>query len=389
MKKVLIISPIVNYGGREVEVNIITKSLIPHFFVSIISTNNATRQSEALKGLDSIPFATINQLVIKQNILLRFFAYLSYYKNGRNNPVFYYLYNNLTKRIINLRRYQINALERSLIGFDLVCLVVDFDTPLLIETIRLCKRMAIPCVIRNTRTVFEIPKSYLEEIELSTLFIHHSEDNAKRMLSQVYHKYVIVDQCALNEKSLLACKIKTGRDLRYGFLGRFTEGKQILPLINYFKNQEKIFYIAGEGMYKDRILDIVKQNNNLKYLGYLNYGEIADFFRKIDVLVISSTEESGPLVGVEAMAAGKIIISTKVGAMTERLEKLETTFWLKKDLSNLNQIISDIESLPRRKIDYLRMKNRTTYKRLYSINIIQERYLAIAKKESKSIEFEK
>lgn len=43
------------------------------------------------------------------------------------------------------------------------------------------------------------------------------------------------------------------------------------------------------------------------------------FYRSADVVVIASRAEGGPIIGVEAMAAARPIVSTRVGAMEERL----------------------------------------------------------------------
>lgn len=51
-------------------------------------------------------------------------------------------------------------------------------------------------------------------------------------------------------------------------------------------------------------------------------GHVADpvsFYSSVDVFIIASDEEGGPITGVEAMAAGLPIVSTTVGAMPERL----------------------------------------------------------------------
>lgn len=377
MKKVLIISPIVNYGGREVELNLIAKALMKFYQVSIFSTGAATNQSIALNGLKKVCFKSINQQVLRQNIFLKFITYLSYIKNGRSKPLRLHLSNNFSNKFFNLRKYEVKALEKAIRKMDLVWVVADFDSPLLIETIELCKKRRIPCVLRTTRTIFEMPHPFLKKIINVTKFVHHSENNAQKLFSQVEHQYTVIDQCALSEESLLSLEIKTSSTLNYGFLGRFSKGKQILPLVDFFKNRTEKFYIAGDGFLKNEIIDCVKKRDNLEFMGYFNNSNISNFFNEIDVLIISSMEESGPLVGIEAMAAGKIVISTKVGAMEDRFKKTNAEFWLKKDLSNLNDLIFEIESLSVDRINQIKKHNRLVYNKNYSIKNIKRKYAKV------------
>ena len=52
--KILLIGPIGDFGGREVEVNIIARALENDFNVSILSTGYMTADSFALKNLKEI-----------------------------------------------------------------------------------------------------------------------------------------------------------------------------------------------------------------------------------------------------------------------------------------------------------------------------------------------
>jgi len=95
-------------------------------------------------------------------------------------------------------------------------------------------------------------------------------------------------------------------------------------------------------------------------------------------LVIPSHEEAGPLVGIEAMAAGKLIFSTKVGAMAQRLYNTENDFWfdINKEQSFL-QLIERVKNIKPEGIKVIREKNRKIYLENYSIEKISNEYLNI------------
>ena len=97
-------------------------------------------------------------------------------------------------------------------------------------------------------------------------------------------------------------------------------------------------------------------------------------------MIIPSFQEAGPLVGVEAMAAGKIIVSTKVGAMMDRLDKTDNQFWFKiEDQASLVQTISEIEKLKEGTLAGIRHELRTVYKNKYSRKTIGQNYLDIVR----------
>jgi len=57
---------------------------------------------------------------------------------------------------------------------------------------------------------------------------------------------------------------------------------------------------------------LAKNNPNIVFKGQLGNSKTHQAFRDNDCLIISSSEEAGPLTGIESMAAGKIMISTRV-----------------------------------------------------------------------------
>lgn len=377
MKKVLIISPIVNYGGRELEVNIIAKSLQKDFKLTIMSTHEATLNSQALNGLKEVAFYNLKQKITKDNIFLNIMAYSSYLWNNRKGKVYNYLINSISKKTVNFKTLKLKTIKKELVKHDFLWIVGDFDTPFLIETIDTASKYNIPCIFRTTRTIYEENASFLKQIVDKIVFVHHSLHNANRLTQQIKHDYKIIDQCALNESILLEEKIETGNEIRYGFLGRLVEGKGVKFLVDFYSKSENKFIVAGYGALENYVLAAQNSNSNIKYLGKLEHENTKAFFKEIDVLIISSTEESGPLVALEAMAAGKIVVSTRVGAMPERLKNIYQPFWLDKDLNNLMSLTTEINNLPIKTINELKVTNREVYIKDYSLAKTKDQYLKL------------
>ena len=103
--------------------------------------------------------------------------------------------------------------------------------------------------------------------------------------------------------------------------------------------------------------------------------ELSKFYKTFDVLVIPSYEESGPLVGLEAMAAGRLIMSTEVGAMPERLQGTENKFWFAvEDAQDFDRVLKRIVSLSLLEVQKIAQANRERYIAHYTREQIQKKY---------------
>lgn len=118
----------------------------------------------------------------------------------------------------------------------------------------------------------------------------------------------------------------------------------------------------------------IEKNTNCEYLGRFSSEEIDLFFNQIDVLVIPSLEESGPLVGLEAMASGKLILSTDVGAMKERFEGLNGYWFDINNIKSLEMSLNSIQLLSKDDLEKQMYANRQRYLIEYQENKIKEKY---------------
>lgn len=376
-KKVYIVGPIGDFGGREVEVNIIAKALEYRCEVTILSTLYMTEKSFALQNLAKTKWKSIFKIIFQSNLFIVFFSLSSRIFNKGNLKAYAYINNSLTKLFFSKDKLLWKSIEKEIEKADCLILCVQLTTKFLPEIVNFCFEKNIPCYIRTTGTIRKLDKMNFDFLKKVTLFIHHSESNALSLNKQISLPYTIVDQCALNEKELLLINKSAKKPIRYGYLGRLSEEKGILHLTNYFRNLNYPFIIAGDGPQKNEILSLIKENTLCQYVGLIDVNEIAAFFKKIDVLIIPSFEESGPLVGLEAMAAGKLIISTNVGAMSDRLSNLKSFWFDIENVSSLQECINEIEDLSIREFEDFSDANRIKYKNEYSFNAIVLKYLAI------------
>ena len=376
MKKILIIGPISNFGGREIEANIIFKSLEFNYNVSILSTSYIDDKSFALLDVNFANWNSIDKILFQNNLLIRCCSYLSKILNNGDKKVYGYVNNSIINKILNIKRLQLKNLKKKIEKSECVIFVGQLSSNFLPEIVNFSNKTNIPCIVRPTGTIRKIEINKFEILKRVRLFVHHSEINANYLNTQLNLPYIIIDQCAASEDALMTISHNIEKPIRYGFIGRFSPEKGIIPLLDFFKNTSKILVLAGDGSQKAEILELIKDSKNITYIGSLASNDVSLFFNKIDILIIPSQEEAGPLVALEAMVSAKLIISTDVGAMKERLNDLKKTFWF--DINNLNSlrlIIEDIDNCSEIELNLLKEEIRNRYLDKYTQNKIANQYI--------------
>jgi glycosyltransferase involved in cell wall biosynthesis len=107
------------------------------------------------------------------------------------------------------------------------------------------------------------------------------------------------------------------------YIGRLVEKKGLTYLIKAFKGLDFKLKIAGTGPLRNELGEEAKDYDNIEFLGY-----ISDYFKKqlireakavIIPSIVDSTgnTEGVPVVLLEALSSGKMVIATKVGGIPE------------------------------------------------------------------------
>lgn len=379
-KKIVIFGPFGDHGGRDVEANIIAKSLEVHFDTTILSTGYMTENSFALSGLQQTTWKSIPKELYHNHFWLRNLSLFSKTFNKGSKQAYGYLINSFSKKTTDLDGLYWKQIREELVHVDLVLLCVQLTTKFLKEIVFYCQENNIPCIVRTTGTIRDVPAKDFDFLKEVSLFVHHSEANANNLNKQLYLPYAVIDQCALTESSLLENKVMPKKPYRFGYLGRLSAEKGIVPIAHFFSSTDFPFVIAGDGPQKEEVLDIIKGKADCSYLGLVSNENIHHFFEQIDVLVIPSFEESGPLVGLEAMAAGKLIVSTKVGAMEERLNGLKSFWFTIENVYSLQKCIEEINDLTENEYQQISIQLQERYKNEYSTAAIALKYKAVVQK---------
>jgi glycosyltransferase involved in cell wall biosynthesis len=135
--------------------------------------------------------------------------------------------------------------------------------------------------------------------------------------------------------------------------------------------------IGGAGSAASDLRDLVSARgivDRVELTGYV--GDRADFYRGVDVFAITSDHEGGPVTGVEAMAAGRAVVSTPVGAMPERLADGAGALVAAGDVESLSAELRALTSVPGRAAE-LGAAGRARYLERYREDLSKRRLLDV------------
>lgn len=379
-KKILLIGPIGDFGGRELECGFIASALSSQYEVSICSTGTISEKSQLFDFNRNQKVFSIKELLFSHFFLLKFLALFSFFKNSRKGKPSNYVNNAFAKKFFGYDKKVQTILEQLISGYDAIFIMAHLSSGLMDDVIRIAKNKKIKVLFRTTGAITFSGYDFISSVDC---FIHHSVNNAGKIEKTKNHKYIIVDQCAYNEKDLLNIPVSNREVCNFLILSRLSAEKGIEEIIDFFlrvSSENDTLFIAGNGVLETYLKTKFKEAINVKFIGFLSGTELSDLFGLIDCLIVSSFEESGPLVGIESMCAGKIVISTRVGAMEERMQESLNDYWFNYgDFESFEKVFFEVKRLNELQIRKVSSSLREKYQKEYSINKIKNKYLAVVR----------
>jgi len=110
------------------------------------------------------------------------------------------------------------------------------------------------------------------------------------------------------------------------------KAKEMLTLAKVMEAMPDVmFYWAGDGPYRDRVLAVLSKYENFKWLGSLEYPDkVREYLASIDVYALMSGLDMSPLTLQEAQLMKKPVVVTNAGGISELMMDKETGFLVKK-----------------------------------------------------------
>ena len=149
-----------------------------------------------------------------------------------------------------------------------------------------------------------------------------------------------------------------------------------------------MFYWAGDGPYREKILAELGKYDNFKWLGNLEYPDkVREFLTEIDVYALVSGIDMSPLTLQEAQLMKKPVVATNVGGIPEIMKDNETGFLVEKGnseewIEKLSLLINDKQ---KRKI--MGENGRKFIEENFSWNTIAKEFLKNFRKNGYNIKY--
>ena len=149
---------------------------------------------------------------------------------------------------------------------------------------------------------------------------------------------------------------KDGMNLKHPSVGLLQDAnwwrktKEMLTLQKVIESMPNVnFYWAGDGQYKNRILDVLEKFDNFHWLGSLSYPDkVREFLSEIDIYAIITGMDTTPLSLKEAQLMQVPVIGTDVGGISETMKDGETGFLVREGeyknvIEKISMLINDKE----------------------------------------------
>lgn len=134
------------------------------------------------------------------------------------------------------------------------------------------------------------------------------------------------------------------RPLRYIYVGRLIDIKNVALLIEEFNRNGKSLTIVGKGVLETELKKQAKPNIN--FTGFIDNNKLGDVYQAHDVFILPSKSEPWGLVVEEALYWGlPVIVSNKVGSSIDMVKDLHTgCIFQSENINSLHEAVLLIEA---------------------------------------------
>ncbi len=174
--------------------------------------------------------------------------------------------------------------------------------------------------------------SYTDLVLPVSTYIKQTLDS---LTSQRY-AYQIIPMAANRNFSAASNDIqnKTNRGLKLLFVGKFTEKKGIIHLLEAMrilkKEKTEVFLeLVGGGILENDLRDFVNRNDlakNISFLGWVPNEKLPELYRSCDILIVPSVfdrkgeTEGMPVVIAEALACGRPVLASRISGIPDIIQ---------------------------------------------------------------------
>lgn len=175
-------------------------------------------------------------------------------------------------------------------------------------------------------------------------------------------------------------EIRTGETGQYFlYLGRISEEKGILTLIEAVRDTKEQLQIAGTGPLEEEINRYLAAHNikNVTMLGYRKQPELGEIVQRAKAVILPSEwYENSPYSGIEAISIGKILIGAAIGGIPELIEEGKNGYLFPSgDVKALRKCITEVSLLPEPELKKMREYSRELFEKRFTAAIHYEKLM--------------
>lgn len=379
-QKYLILAPINRWGGVNLDVGFIAQTIGKQHQVSVLSYGKYYEDCSIFNFIDTSIYNSVDRILYTSDTAVRTSVNVLKRFKPMAIPAHHRLDNKLSHLFINIRNKRLKVLRKRISESDKIVICSQLTGHWSEEIVSLAYQYKKPIYYRVTQQISDrhLRPETLKWLRHIQQFIHHSKHNLNVLAEALPSaKHVNIDQCVMWEDQFMEIPLLNQSPKAFYCISRLEKTKQIDHIIKAFKalNDNSLsLHIYGDGSQMTALKDLAEEDNRIKFYGAVALEAIVDVHKAHDCLVIASSIEGGPYTAIEAMAAGRLIVSTNVGAMSVRLGEQYPYFVNEKEGKTLERLLLNITQLPKEGSYTLSAKLREIYDTNYSVEEIQSAY---------------
>jgi len=302
-------------------------------------------------GMQTVVEGIVNNEYLNTNFKIDFYA--SYIGGNILKRLFYQLFA-FVKFIFIFSKYDIFHLHMAAFG----------STFRIIYYLRLLKKFNKKVIIHHHGGHYKVFMNDLSTKKVEYIKNHLQRADIFIALSEGWKIYfekdlglsnVLVIKNSIEVSNFEKCRVNLEDNKNsFLFLGNIGENKGVYDLLKAIKELvlDKVIikcYVAGHGEIKKFRNMVIEENleTYIEVVGWANFTQKKELLSKVGTLLLPSYNEAMPMVLLEAMAAGKALISTNVGAIPEIIIPEKNGFIIKPgDISALKECMKTIIDNP-------------------------------------------
>lgn len=110
-----------------------------------------------------------------------------------------------------------------------------------------------------------------------------------------------------------------------GYTGRLSEEKRVEELIEVAEKFDGQVIIGGDGPAREEYEEL-NEKENVKFLGFLDRGELPEFYSVLDLLIFPSRVENDPLTLLEANACRTPVVGARAAGLKDSIKEGENGY---------------------------------------------------------------